>query len=62
MGIEARVIQRIFKGSYTTFQLAVGDDQIIELKVSMDGSRADSIVDDKLWFTLESSFLSVLLR
>ena len=38
------------------------DDQIIELKVSMDGSRADSIVDDKLWFTLESSFLSVLLR
>jgi spermidine/putrescine transport system ATP-binding protein len=60
--VEARVIQRIFKGSYTTFKLAVGNDHIVELKVSMDGRHADSIVDDKLWFTLESSFLSVLLR
>ncbi len=60
--VEARVIQRIFKGSYTTFKLAVGNEHIVELKVSMDGRHADSIVDDKLWFTLESSFLSVLLR
>jgi len=59
--IEARVIQRIFKGSYTVFQLAVGNAKIVELKLSMEGRHADSIVDDKLWLTFEPSFLSVML-
>ena len=59
--IEARVIERIFKGSYTEFKLAVGNEKVVELKLSMDGRHAESIVDEKLWVTFEPSFLSVML-
>ena len=59
--IEALVIERIFKGSYTEFKLAVGNEKVVELKLSMDGRHAESIVNEKLWLNFEPSFLSVLL-
>ena len=58
--IEAQITQRVFKGSFTNFQLAVDENKT--LNVVLDGLRADVISDDKMWVRLKPSYLSVLLR
>lgn len=58
--IEAQITQRVFKGSFTSFQLAVDENKT--LSVLLDGLRAHKISGEKMWVRLKPSHLSVLLR
>ena len=57
---EAKITQRVFKGSTTTFQLAVDENR--SLTMSQDNIRSDQIVGDTMWVAIEPAYLSVLLR
>ena len=57
---EAKITQRVFKGSTTTFQLTVDENR--SLTMSQDNIRSDQIVGDTMWVAIEPAYLSVLLR
>ena len=57
---EAKISQRIYKGSNTTFELDVDGGRT--LTVSQDNIRSEQITGDSMWVNLEPAYLSVLLR
>ncbi len=58
--IKLKILQRVFKGSSTTFQTVV--DESKSLTVTLDSIRAEKISGDTMWVHLDPDYLSVLLR
>jgi len=60
--IEGRITDRIFKGSYTTIDVVIGDNEDTTMQASADCNLIDNIKGDKVWVGLDPSFLTVLTR
>jgi spermidine/putrescine transport system ATP-binding protein len=60
--IEGRVTQSIFKGSYTTVGVMIGENESTTIQASGDNTNFDNLKDNQVWISLDPAFLTVLTR
>lgn len=60
--IEGRIVQRIFKGSYMSVDVKVGDGDDTVIQAAADCAVIDALESDRLWLGLDPSYLTVLTR
>jgi spermidine/putrescine transport system ATP-binding protein len=60
--LEGRIIQRIFKGIYSTANIMVGANNDVPMQILGDIDLIGSLADDKMWITLDPKFLTALSR
>ena len=58
--MKARIIQRVFKGSVTTFELELDGGR--KLTVAQNNINSEAIRDDTMWVGIDPAYLTVLLR
>ena len=58
--LAGRVVSRIFKGSRTTLDIRIGEDDGAVVRAYMDAGEAEAIAQDRLWVSWDSARLSVL--
>ena len=58
--LEAKILQRVFKGGTTSFHLALGGER--SLTVSQNNIHSEQYIGDTMWVTLEPAYLSILQR
>lgn len=55
--VEGRIVNRLFKGSRTTVDIAVGDNLV---RAYLDPADAGRIADDRVWITWDRDRLAVI--
>ncbi|WP_048646979.1 ABC transporter ATP-binding protein [Nitratireductor soli] len=58
--IEGRVVSRLFKGSRTSLDIRIGEQEDAVIRAYMDAGNATQIADDLLWISWEAERLAVL--
>ena len=60
--MKAKIIHRVFKGSFTSLSLEVEGVKDCILNATLAGALAEQLGDEEVWITLDPDYLSVLLR
>ncbi len=62
VGIEASITQRIFKGSYSSANISIGEKRDITMQILTDAETLHSLNDEKFWISIPTKYLTVLTK